>query len=325
VSTEQGPERYFYHSFPRRSRKTATENEKGCQILSIMRDVGLLLTPEPVEWGYEHADGSAPRTSAALQRRVCFTELAPKELPGHAEKFGRFALEFSVPALKSLGAIPVFYIPRAISGASGAEAAAGVLVMQFIDAIVLLTRIAKVREMIGEGGEPDTRIPCTFGFTETGSKTFELGIGEIRRVLDAFTHAITPPDMLLSALEGMLNFFYPADDWRHDEALGYYREREWRVAANIAIRGVDMMQRPDARLIERLKALDHNFFARQVHPDSDRCLAEEVLVLPGLGGKHILQMARRVIVPREAVSDAVALLSGLPDAPAVVALDSLVE
>jgi hypothetical protein len=118
---EKAPERYFYHSFPRRKRQTTAEIQKGCQILSIMRDVGLVMAPEIVKWGYEHADGSPPRTSEVLQQRVCFTELEPQELPRHAQKFGRFALEFTVPTLKSLGAIPVFYIPRAMSAATGAE------------------------------------------------------------------------------------------------------------------------------------------------------------------------------------------------------------
>jgi hypothetical protein len=317
------PERYFYHSFPRRMRDTAAEIEKGCQILSLMRDVGLVMSPEIVPWGYEHADGSPPRTSEVLQQRVCFTELEPRELSRHGQKFGHFALEFTVPTLKSLGAIPVFYIPRAMSAATGAEGAANTLVMQFIDAMVLVMRINGVRSAIAKSGQREGTFPCTFGFTESGCKTFDLDVGETTRILEAFMHAITPPEILLPALEGILKFFYPADDLRHDEVLGYYREREWRIAGNIAIRGVEMMRRPSTELVERLKALDSDFFGREFPPSSGKCLAEGVFVLPGLENRRILQMVNRVIVPEAAVSKAQAILKDLPEAPAVAALESL--
>ena len=242
-------------------RDTAAEIEKGCQILSLIRDFGLVMCPEIVRWEYEHADGSPPRTSEVLQERVCFTELEPRELSRHGQKFGHFALEFTVPTLKSLGAIPVFYIPRATSAATGAEGAANTLVMQFIDSMILVMRINGVRSVIAESGQREGTFPCTFGVSEkSGCKTFDLDVGEITRILEAFTHAITPSEILLPALESMLKFFYPADDLRHDEVLGYYREREWRIAGNIAIRGVEMMRPPSTELVERLKAHDSDFF-----------------------------------------------------------------
>ena len=322
---EKAPERYFYHSFPRRNRETAAEIEKGCQILSIMRDNGLVMAPEIVKWEYEHADGSPPRTSEVLQQRVCFTELEAKELPRHAQKFGRFALEFTVPTLKSLGAIPVFYIPRAMVAATGAEGAASTLVMQFIDAMILVKRMAGVRNAIATSGQREGTIPCTFGFKESGNKTFALEVGETMRVLEAFTHSITPPDILLPALEGMLKFFYPADDLGHDEGLGYYREHEWRIAGNIAICGVEMMRRPSTELIERLKTLDKDFFGREFPPNSGRSLAEGVFVLAGLGDRRILQMVNRVIVPEEAVSKVQAILLGHSNASMIASLESLAD
>jgi hypothetical protein len=319
----KAPERYFYHSFPRRGRETAAEIEKGCHILSIMKDVGLVMAPEIVKWEYEHADGSPARTSEVLQQRVCFTELEPRELPRHARKFGRFALEFTVPTLKSLGAIPVFYVPRAMSTATGVEGAASTLVMQFIDAMILVMRIAGVRSAIATSGQREGTFPCTFGFKESGNKTFDLEVGETTRVLEAFTHAITPPDILLPALEGMLKFFDPADDLGHDEVLGYYRQREWRIASNMAIRGVEMMRRPSPELIARLKTLDDDFFGREFPPNSGKTLAEEVFVLPGLGDRRILQMVNRIIVPEEAMSKVQAILKDLSDALLMASLESL--
>ncbi|HEY1615780.1 MAG TPA: hypothetical protein VGF97_19060 [Rhizomicrobium sp.] len=202
------PERYFYHSFPRRARDKPTEVEVGCAILEIIRDSGLVMAPEAVEWQYEHADGSPPRTSQVLQRRVSFTELAPHELAQHAEKFGHFALEFEVPVLKSLGAIPVFYIPRALSEAKGAESAASTLVMQFLDAMVLVERIETVQEALRLSGQSSGTFPCKFGFEKSGLKTFQFEAGSTRNILDALMHAITPSPMLLNAMRGMTNFHF---------------------------------------------------------------------------------------------------------------------
>jgi hypothetical protein len=112
-------------------------------------------------------------------------------------------LAIATLALAGFGAIPVFYIPRALSAATGAEGAASTLVIQFIDAMNLVMRIAGVTNLIATSGQREGTIPCTFGFTESGTKTFNLEVGETIRVLEAFTHAITPPGTLLPALEGM--------------------------------------------------------------------------------------------------------------------------
>ena len=107
-------ERYFYHSFPR-SRSGSSPSgdiEKGCQILTAIRDFGLLLVPQLIEWSQPVIDGASPRIFPVLQSRVCFTELNPIELRGHAAKFGEFALEFDPHTIRSLGAIPVFYVPQ---------------------------------------------------------------------------------------------------------------------------------------------------------------------------------------------------------------------
>jgi hypothetical protein len=102
--------RFFYHCFPRRGAGSDAELVKGCKILEAIRDFGLLLTPQLLEWLQPQSSGTPPRRFMALQKRVCFTELAPYELPRHAEKFGHFALEFETDVIRSLGAVPVFYI-----------------------------------------------------------------------------------------------------------------------------------------------------------------------------------------------------------------------
>jgi hypothetical protein len=99
--SEPPQERFFYHSFPRRGASTASETEKGQQILAAIRDFGLVLTPQFIEWSQPNL-GGLPRTLPILQKRVCFTELSPDELPGHAEKFGHFSLEFKIDTVRRL-------------------------------------------------------------------------------------------------------------------------------------------------------------------------------------------------------------------------------
>lgn len=318
---ETVPERYFYHNFPRRMRDQEAENDAGCVIVEMIRDFGLLLAPENVKFQYEHADGSAPRSTEILQRRVCFTELAPQELAEHATKFGHFAFEFSIPTLKSLGAMPVFYIPRAVSETKGAEGAASTLVMQLVDAMILTMRVSEISRILQVSGQKSGAFHCTFGFTETGNKTFELDAGEIQRVLGAFTHAITPSDMLYLALQGALNFFAYADS-KDGEELAYYREREWRIAGNMAIRGEEMMRQPSGDLIERLMTLDKDFFGKEV-PGNEKTRAELSFVLPGLGEKRILELVNRIIAPRAALERVEAFFSSVSNRPKIVALEDL--
>ena len=103
-------ERFFYHSFPRPRQGLSEEDncEKGLRILRSMADIGLLLTPETLEFREFLEDGTLGPKVVAAQRRACFTELAPSELRRHSLEFGPFALELDVMSLRELGAMPVW-------------------------------------------------------------------------------------------------------------------------------------------------------------------------------------------------------------------------
>ena len=314
------PERFFYHSFPRRGRSTDGELEKGLKILSLICEVGLVLAPEVVKWKTPHADGSPPREQETIQRRVCFTELAPPELARHAEEFGHFALEFDIETLKRMGAMPVFYIPQpAARDGDGAASLGSTLVMQSTDAMILAMRLADIAEVLPEVNEG--RFDCTVGFTNL--KTFSLDVAETRKVLEAFAYAITPADMIKHSLAGLLSCFYPADNVRDNKALAYYRQREWRIAWNFAIRDEEVMRAPSSQLIDRLLDIDAAFFGRDFPTMSGvKRLAEVAFVFPGIGGKKAVQMVNRVVVPRAALAAAKAALDrAAPGVPVVCTED----
>jgi hypothetical protein len=317
-------ERFFYHSFPRRGHNSDGEIEKGCKILSLIGSVGLVMAPEILKWSYPHADGSPPREQETIQRRVCFTELAPRELVEHAKLFGSFALEFNLDTLKAMGAMPVFYIPQATAGeGTGVTSLGSTLVIQLIDAMVLTMRLAGVKKNLDDAPlVTQGQFDAVFGFEKP--KTFSLDVAETRRVLEAFTFALTPPDMLEQALTGVLSCFYPADNVRDNQALAYYRQREWRIAWNLAVQGEEIMRRPSDEMIERLLQIDAEFFGRDFPTASGtRRLAEEALVFSGIGGKRIIDMVNRVIVPRAAVPLAAAILAGVAPHVSIACIEDL--
>ena len=112
---DYGP-RCFYQSFPRpRPGETDIETaNRGWAILQSMRKLGLILAPEVVEWHTPVSLGT-PEPIQVPQRRICFTELSPQELWEHSKFFGPFALEFETRTLRRFGALPVIYMPQALS------------------------------------------------------------------------------------------------------------------------------------------------------------------------------------------------------------------
>jgi hypothetical protein len=331
------PERYFYHSFPRprRGKEQKGEVQKGLKILELIRDFGLLLTPEITVWEYPHADGSPPRKMEMVQRRACFTELSPRELPRHAREFGHFALEFEVDTLKSLHALPVFYIPRGNTSSLGQ-----VLVIQLIDAMCLVDRIARTKQFIESTATSRSRQNFEFGFSDR-KRLFNIDIDELQRSIEGITYAITPPEMLSLGLEGTMNFFYfaDADQTRENSALKYYRQREWRIAGSIGGVGGELMGLPSSTLIDRLLALDSDFYGREfprqgvvltnptlTNRSFGNRLVDWVLVYQGIDERHIIGAARRVVVPREAIDGAKTILAKhfkKSSPPPVVAVEDL--
>jgi hypothetical protein len=315
--------RFFYHSFPRRGRNTSGEIDKGCQILSLICDIGLVLAPEVVPWSYPHADGTPPRQQQTIQRRICFTELAPSELKQHAREFGHFALEFEVDVLKRMGAMPVFYIPQAADqDPNGLTSLGSTLVVQSIDAMILAMRLARIKDILDNSPVGD-HLDCTFGFEKV--KTFSLDVPKTREAIEAFAYALTPPAMLEHALTGLLSCFYPADNLRDSKALAYYRQREWRIAWNFAIRGEEVMRRPSDEVGARLLAIDPDFFGRDFEtPSGQSRLAREAWILPGLAGKRVIDMANRVVVPRAACTRVQAILTRAGSPTPVACIEQLV-
>lgn len=312
-------ERYLYHCFPRRSANSAEEIAKGLKVLKCIRDFGLLLLPESIEWS-QPVTGRPPRTFPVIQPRVCFTDLSPAELPEHAARFGHFAIEFDMESARKLGAIPVFYVPQRDGGIGTS------LLAILLDARAVIDR-ARITYDILNGKIPvNERVALTVGFTRNPQEkeTFDIHRDESKVLLDALGHQITPWPMLANGMDALLNFFYPADNTIHNDPLQYYQQREWRIASNFAINGVEVLRQPSEDEVRRISQIDEHFFLQAMQTDHgsiDRF--SRSLIHPGLDGKTILQMATRIIVPQSAMNRCQELLANVENAPEVVPLEDL--
>ena len=317
-------DRFFYHSFPRRHSSAKEEIDKGCLVLEAIRDFGLILMPEQIEWKQRATDGSE-RTFPILQKRVCFTELSPSELPQHSERFGHFALEFDGNAVRSLGAIPVFYLPHPTSDTDGN--ALGVALFGIVsDAAVVLGRMACLDQTFkGSAAVADKLgFQPSFAGSPEGKGSYTLDSKEAQNFLQAIGHATTPWKPLSDGMQAVLNFFYPADDVKRDKILDYYRQREWRVACAFEINGDPVTRSVSEPERERLLAIDRDFFSRTVKTDlGEHGVLDLALVHPGVGDRTIVDLVRRVIVPAAAVDQVRSSFASLPKPPEVISADDL--
>jgi hypothetical protein len=318
-------DRYLYHCFPRRGACTPAEIDKGCEVLASIRDFGLLLAPEAIEWKQPSADGTA-RTFPVLQTRVCFTDLSPSELPQHAKKFGHFALEFEFETARCLGAIPVFYVPQPISNPADGNAVGVALVAIANDARAIIDRIARLSAVLNGPIPTAARMSFDVGFARSPADraVFNINSSEARMLLAALGHNATPLLALGAGAAALLNFFYPADDTPRDRLLEYYRQREWRIACGFAINGKEVLHVPTPQEAEAFLRIDREFFSRQIPTDTgNRDTLTTALVHPGLTAKRVVEMVRRFIVPAAAVARVAELLSAIKNHGEIIAIENV--
>jgi len=130
--------------------------------------------------------------------------------------------------------------------------------------------------------------------------------------------------ILRNALRAVSGYFYPTEDITHTGPLGYYRQREWRIIANISKDGQELTRDLNEIEKERLKKLDPEFFTENLefftgtYPRIDQCQLFHRLDL-----KPIIQYVHRVIAPSDATAAVRRLLKTIEGAPKVVALEAL--
>lgn len=315
-------ERYFYHNFPRRYKDDETLHiEKGLSILASIKQSGFVLTPEITEWREPISDGSLSKPWKVVQKRCCFTELVPSDVANHSDVFGKFALEFEIPILRQLGGIPVFYLPRATNEDRGLESLASALLARIGEIQVLLNRLGELEELVKNTSDKNKILQIAKNNHVLGP--IQCSIGGAEDLISFLRYDSQPVAVLRNALRALSGFFYPSEDFRFTGPLAYYRQREWRIIANMSKLGQDLTRDPTDEEKESLLKIDNEFFNKKLefltgtYPLIDQCQ-----IFDSLDGKPIIKYVKRVIVPSKAKRNVTKLLSDEEDPP-IVCLESL--
>jgi hypothetical protein len=304
---KDGP-RFFYHSFPR-PRQGETHNEtatRGWAILQSMTQLGLVLAPEVVEWLTPVSLGT-PSPIQILQRRVCFTELSQHELSGHSTRFGPFALEFETNALRRVGALPVIYMPQALSEkdhlALLGPFVAGHLgqirgTLEKLNLLANLDNPAYVNNLGSNTVPDDCMINLRNGDEARGTvQEFQIPWNVLRDLLSFIGFETAPFNAMIGATSIAQALFYPTDDDHHDEELGYYRQREWRITADYYVNGSPRGRSLEDEEKKLLLALDASFWGANTDPSKSISRVDEALTLVQPTPTELLEMITRIIVP----------------------------
>jgi hypothetical protein len=308
-------DRKFFHSFPRPRPSDTPEmlNTKGLAVLRLVRDIGLIVAPEIVEWRVPLQDGTQ-RSIKYDQLRICFTELHESELRQHAERFGPFALEFEIGRLRQMGALPVIYMPQPVS-AGDLSTIGPVLVMEIhhVEATIRMLEQLRVntdeRELLAANpGATHIAPECVVNLRnteedETVTNYFAIPIGAIRDVLKFIGFKNAPYAEMMNALGYAKSLFYPTDDTIHDATLAYYRQREWRIGRGLTCAGaVHSRSLTDAEK-QRVIEIDPRFWTTTIGTSSTRRI-DMAHVIPQFADGPVANAMSRVIVPPAVVRDA---------------------
>ena len=323
--------RFFYHSFPRpRQGETHSETaSRGWTILQLMKKLGLILAPEVVEWHTPVSLGT-PSPIQILQRRICFTELSQQELSRHSTRFGPFALEFETSALRRVGALPVIYMPQALSEQDHLALLGPFVVghlgqirhtLELLNQLGHLDDPAYVQDLGENVVADDCMVTLRNGDDSQGTvQESQIPWKVIRDLLSFIGFETAPFNAMTGATSIAQALFYPTDDDYHDQELGYYRQREWRITADYYVNGSPRARSLQDEEKKLLLELDESFWGRNTHPSKPIPRVDEALALVQPAPAELLDKVIRIIVPdnfagqaRQSFGDRVTAVSQLGD------------
>lgn len=315
--------RYFYHSFPRHSLGECSELVTGIDVLVSIATSGFLLTPEILDWRESRSNGSFGKLWRVSQKRCCFTELASHELAKHSSTFGSFSIEFDVQTFRELGGMPVFYLPRGSGDNIKLENLAAMLMARLGEIQGLLTLLAGLAKLLSDSDDKSQILSVT----KNGQHSYtRCSLGGAEDLLQYITDDGVSVSALLNTVKGLANLFAPTEEEGDQDLNAYYREREWRFIAGVEwnSQGVDRDLTDHEK--EALRGINDVFFDQVLdNPDTgERPRVELCKYFEKLDGRPLLQYAHRIIVPREAIKQAVDSLGESNEVP-IVAIEDLVD
>lgn len=274
-------DRFFFHSFPRPKHGEAQDavQQKGLKILNFMRNTGLVLAPEIIDWDISGIV-SGDEKLKLLQQRLCFTEISTEELPERSKHFGPFAISFETGVLRTIGATPVIYIPQGVKdqilSQIGTFAVRGAYHTRHVLQQLQGLKENCDRDELSKKHSLPIAENCTINLINTGSKgevvhSYTIPIDNVQAMLKHLGFNNIPFDHSVGILNLFLNMFYPTDNNHADQELGYYRQREWRlVAGDIKINGRSLGRKLLPSEKDKLLDIDRGFWSREIEIEKTR-------------------------------------------------------
>lgn len=316
-------QRAFYHSFPRPRGESPDETlKKGLQILKLIMDIGFVLAPEAVVWRLPQADGTDREIDVGLCR-LCFTELAESELNEHTAHFGGFSLEFPIERLRQAGAIPVIYMPQAISGDRGLSSVGSLVVTMMDHTYYTLDQLESLRRNTDEDWIKEN-YPGATGFQDDALLTlnntnasgdcvanYQVPVKSARDLLAFVGFQNAPLWLLRNTLEFVQNLFYPTDNTHSSELLAYYRQREWRLAPGLSYEGATQGRELTLDEKRQVAKVSPDFWLREIkYRGALIKRIDAARIIDQIGGRPAHEQIRSVIVPDAALEAASTIVGG---------------
>lgn len=215
-------DRRFFHSFPRpkQGESDGAVFDRGLEILAFMKEAGLVLAPEIVEWDVSVVSGR-PELHYVFQRRACFTELTVPKLSEHSKKFGPISLSFSHIALRDAGAMPVIYVPQG-TNAIGLNQIGTFCMRAAHHTLAVLGTLEMLRkssdpELLASSTGKTVSSNCSITLNNTEPSgavvaSYNVPMDHVRHVLQHVSFNNIPFDHSIGMLNVFQNMFYPTDN-----------------------------------------------------------------------------------------------------------------
>ena len=262
-----------------------------------MKKFGLILAPEVVEWHTPVSLGT-PSPIQILQRRICFTELSQQELSGHSKHFGRFALEFETTALRRFGALPVIYMPQALLKQDHLALLGPFVVGHFGQIQHTLEKLNELQNLGATSLADNCMVSLSNPDEIRGTvQESQVPLKVIRDLLSFIGFKTAPFNAMTGATSIAQALFYPTDNKRRDQDLGYYMQREWRITADYYVNGSPRGRSLHDEEKELLLEFDESFWGSNTHPSKPIPRIDHALALVQPTPTELLGKVTRIIVP----------------------------
>ena len=313
MSHPSNHQRKLIHSFPRPKlgEKEDATLERALSVLNSIREVGLVLAPEALEWDLQQLNpGQEPLR--ILQRRLCLTELSPEDLSAHSQVFGPLALSFDIARLRDAGAMPVIYVPQGLGtplSLIGTFCVNGAHHTKYV-----LGQLQQLRDLSDpERATKSYGMPVAQDYalnlqnTDPSGKivtSYSVPAVQVQNILQYVRFNNIPFDHSIGVLGIFLNMFCPTDNLHLGEPLGYYRQREWRlIAGDMRLNGRPLGRELSDLEKESLVVVDPLFWNRALSVDGkDVPRRDLAVVYEPTAGWNALDFIESIHAPRNAVA-----------------------